>query len=335
MPFSSSTDSALEVRGLAKRFGAGRGVEDVSLTVPAGSITAFIGANGAGKSTTFRCVLGLMRPDAGEVRLFGRTADGAARRRVGFLPEERGLAPTDRVRDAIVFHARLKGLTRRDAAERAERLLARMGLGGRGAERIEALSKGNAQRVQLICAMAHAPDLLILDEPMSGLDPVTQSDMLSLFAEIRAAGGAILFSTHSMAVAEALCDRVVMLSDGRTVFEGPVSAAAERAAHGAVVVTTDPIALAEAAKAVGGEVRPMTAADGAAGSAEGGARRWRVLLPSHVPHPALLRALSERGAPVLAFTPIKADLEGAFWDLARPSAEPSAPAAPAAIERAA
>jgi ABC-2 type transport system ATP-binding protein len=332
MPLSSSTDSALEVRGLAKRFGAGRGVEDVSLTVPAGSITAFIGANGAGKSTTFRCVLGLMRPDAGEVRLFGRPADGAARRRVGFLPEERGLAPTDRVRDAIVFHTRLKGLTRRDAAERAERLLARMGLGGRGAERIEALSKGNAQRVQLICAMAHAPDLLILDEPTSGLDPVTQSDMLSLFAEIRAAGGAILFSTHSMAVAEALCDRVVMLSDGRTVFEGPVSAAAERAAHGAVVVTTDPMALAEAAKAVGGEVRPMTAADGAAGSVEGGARRWRVLLPSHVPHPALLRALSERGAPVLAFTPIKADLEGAFWDLARPSAEPSAPAA---IERAA
>ena len=312
---SPSTESALEVRGLAKRFGAGRGIEDVSLSVPAGSITAFIGANGAGKSTTFRCVLGLMRPDAGEVRLFGRPADAASRRRVGFLPEERGLAPTDRVRDAIVFHARLKGLARRQAVARAEGLLARMGLGGRGSERVEALSKGNAQRVQLICALAHAPDLLILDEPMSGLDPVTQSDMLSLFAEIRAAGGAILFSTHSMAAAEALCDRVVMLSGGRTVFEGPLAAAAERAAHGAVVVTTDPAALAEAAATVGGEVRPMTSADGE----ESGARRWRVLLPAHVPHPALLRALSERGVPILAFTPIKADLEGAFWDLARPA----------------
>ncbi|HTX48936.1 MAG TPA: ATP-binding cassette domain-containing protein [Caulobacteraceae bacterium] len=327
---SSPTDSALEVRSLAKRFGAGRGVEDVTLTVPAGSITAFIGANGAGKSTTFRCVLGLMRPDAGEVRLFGRPADAAARRRVGFLPEERGLAPNDRVRDAIVFHARLKGLARRDAARRAESLLARMGLGGRGSERIEALSKGNAQRVQLICALAHAPDLLILDEPMSGLDPVTQSDMLALFAEIRAAGGAILFSTHSMAAAEALCDRVVMLSGGRTVFEGPLAAAAERAAHGAVVVTTDPRALAEAAEGVGGEVRPMTVADGAGEIGESGARRWRVRLPAHVPHPALLRALSERGVPVLAFTPIRADLEGAFWDLARPSAAPAA-----TVERAA
>ena len=117
MAATSPTDSPLEVRGLAKRFAAGRGVEDVSLTVPAGSITAFIGANGAGKSTTFRCVLGLMRPDAGEVRLFGGSANGAARRRVGFLPEERGLAPTDKVRDAIVFHARLKGVAKREATK--------------------------------------------------------------------------------------------------------------------------------------------------------------------------------------------------------------------------
>ncbi len=311
-------DSPLEVRGLVKRFAGARGLRDVSLSVPAGSITGFIGANGAGKSTTFRCVLGLMQPDAGLIRLFGRPADAAARRRVGFLPEERGLAATDRAGDAVIFHARLKGLSRKAAIAAAERLLARMGLAGRGRERIEQLSKGNAQRVQLACALAHAPDLLILDEPMSGLDPITQSDMLSLLAEIRAAGGAILLSTHSMAVAESLCDRVVMLADGRTVFEGSLAEAAERAAHGAVVVTTDAAALAEAARAVGGSLQPMA---GEAGGASG-ARRWRVALPAHVTHPALLRALAERGAPVLAFTPIKSDLEAAFWDLAGPKPEP-------------
>ena len=312
MPGGPSPDLLLDVRHLARRFPGGRGLADVSLTVPAGSITAFIGANGAGKSTTFRCILGMTQPDAGEVRLFGQAADAEARRRVGFLAEDRGLSATDRARDVIAFHARLKGIDRRQAFGNADRLLERVGLGGRGRERIEALSKGNAQRVQLHCALAHAPDLLILDEPLSGLDPVTQSDVLSLFAELRAGGAAILFSTHSMAAAESLCDRVVMLAAGRTVFEGPIEAVRDGAAHGAVVVTPDTDALIDAAAAIGGEARPLSSA--AAMGAEA-AQRWRVVMPAHVTHPALLRALAERNAAVLAFTPIKADLEGAFWEL--------------------
>jgi ABC-2 type transport system ATP-binding protein len=303
---------ALEIVGLRKLFAGGRGVEDVSLTAPQGSITAFIGANGAGKSTTLRCALGLIPADGGQVRLFGRRVDSAALRQVGFLPEERGLFPRERARDVIAFHARLKGLARRAAYQAADGLLMSVGLGDRRRDRIETLSKGNAQRVQLICAMAHGPRLLLLDEPLSGLDPVAQSDILSLFAEFRASGGAILFSTHSMAAAEQLCDRVVMLADGRTVFEGPVSAAFEQAPHGAVVVSADGAALAQAAAALGGEARAL----GAARAGEGAATRWRVLLPAGVTHPALMRALAERNAAVLAFTPIKADLEGAFWSLA-------------------
>src|SRR5579864_5693557 len=316
----SAPAPALEIVGLAKRFGGGRGVEAVSLAVPEGSITAFIGANGAGTSTTLRCALGLMRPDAGDVRLFGRPADEPGRRQVGFLPEERGLFPRERARDAIAFHARLKGLARRAAYAAADGLLASVGLGRRGRDRIEMLSKGNAQRVQLLCAMAHGPRLLLLDEPLSGLDPVAQSDILSLFAQFRASGGAILFSTHSMAAAEALCDRVVMLADGRTVFEGPLSAAAERAPHGAMVVTPDSEALVAAAEALGGEARPMS---GRAG--DGAPMRWRVRLPAGVTHPALMRALAERGAAILAFTPIEAGLEGAFWDLADAAAAGSQP----------
>jgi ABC-2 type transport system ATP-binding protein len=302
---------ALEVRALAKRFAGGRGIDDVSLTVEAGSITGFIGVNGAGKSTTLRCILGLIEPDAGEIRLFGRPGDRAMRRRIGFLPEERGLFPRERARDAIAFHARLRGMTRTAALASADALLGRIGLAGRERTRIEALSKGNAQRVQILCALAHAPDLLILDEPFSGLDPIAQSEVQSLFAEFRAKGGAILFSTHAMASAERLCDTVVMLAEGRTVFEGPLAAASELAQHGAIVVTSDEAGLVAAAADLGGEARPIAAGMGEAG-------RWRVALPASVTHPALMRALAERAVPIFAFEPVRADLESAFWTLAAP-----------------
>lgn len=308
----SSKPDVLRVLGLKKRFPGGGGVDDVSMTVEAGSVTGFIGVNGAGKSTTLRCILGLIPPDAGEIALFGQAASPATRRRVGFLPEERGLFPRERARDAIAFHARLKGLTKARALHAADRLLERIGLGARTKARIGELSKGNAQRVQILCALAHDPDLLILDEPLSGLDPVAQSEVLSLFAEFRAAGGAILFSTHSMSAAEALCDRVVMLAGGRTVFEGPLAEAAGAVAHGAVVVTSDEAGLIAAAGAVGGEVRPMS-------GGVGEATRWRVTLPRELTHPALMRALAERAVPIFAFEPIKPDLEAAFWDLAAPA----------------
>lgn len=281
------------------------------MTVRPGEVTGFIGVNGAGKSTTLRCVLGLLKPDAGEIRLFGGRADAQARRRIGFLPEERGLSPRDRARDVIAFNARLKGLGKREAFAAADRLLERIGLGARRRARVEELSKGNAQRVQILCALAHSPDLLILDEPLSGLDLIAQSEILSLFAEFRAGGGAILFSTHSMTAAESLCDRVVMLAGGRTLFDGPLVEARQSAPHGAFVVTADQAGLAAAAASVGGEVHPMSARIGEAA-------RWRVELPRDVTHPALTRALAEFSVPIFAFEPIKADLEGVFWGLAAP-----------------
>ncbi|HEY2447011.1 MAG TPA: ATP-binding cassette domain-containing protein [Rhizomicrobium sp.] len=300
---------ALEVVSLAKRFSGRDGISDVSMSVEAGSITGFIGANGSGKSTTLRCILGMLRADAGEVSLFGARAGLQQRRRVGFMPEERGLFAHERAREAIAFHGRLKGMKRRDAFQAADRLLARVGLGGREKARIGSLSKGNAQRVQMLCALVHGPSLLLLDEPLSGLDPVAQAEMLSLFAEFRAAGGAILFSTHVMAAAETLCDRVVMLACGRTVFEGTLSGASALAPHGAVVVTADPVGLAAAAAVLGGAVQPI-------GSRLGEACRWRVVLPKGVAHPALLQALAARGVSIFSFEQIKPDLEAAFWQLA-------------------
>ncbi|MGC1375827.1 MAG: ATP-binding cassette domain-containing protein [Anaerolineales bacterium] len=302
-------DDFLCVTALTKRFLGGNGICDVSLSIPQGSITGFIGVNGAGKSTTLRCVLGLIRPDAGQIRLFGAPACVTSRTQIGFLPEDRGLFPHERAREAIAFHGQLKGMGRRQALFAADKLLERIGLGGHQSARIESLSKGNAQRVQVICAMVHRPRLLILDEPLSGLDPIAQAEMLSLFAEFRGAGGAILFSTHSMASVENFCDRVVMLAAGRTVFEGNLGEACERAPHGAMVVTNDEAGLVAAAEAVGGRAQPVA-------SAIGEARSWRVVLPRNVTHPALIRALVERAVTILAFQPIKANLEGAFWDMA-------------------
>ena len=315
---TGTAPDALRVDALAKRFAGGGGVVDVSMRLAAGAVTGFIGVNGAGKSTTLRCILGLLEPDAGRIEMFGAPADRHARRRVGFLPEERGLFPRERARDVIAFHARLKGVDKRAAFHAADRLLERIGLAERRRARVGELSKGNAQRVQLLCALAHGPDLLILDEPFSGLDPIAQGEVHSLFSEFRAGGGAILFSTHAMAAAESLCDQVVILAGGRTVFEGAVAEAAAASPHGAVVVTSDDIGLARAVAAVGGAMAPMA-------SRMGEAARWRVTLPPEVTHPALMRALADLSVPIFAFEPIKSDLEGAFWRLAAEAPPVEAP----------
>jgi len=308
--------AALKVSHLAKDYGGGRGVRDVNLTLAPGGVTGFIGVNGAGKSTTLKAVVGLVSPDAGQVELFGQPACFARRARLGFLPEERGLAPRERARDAIAFYARLKGLGRRDAYRRADELLERIGLGGRTRARLGELSKGNAQRVQILCAVAHDPDLLVLDEPFSGLDPIAQAELQSLIAEFSTRGGATLFSTHTMSVAERLCDRVVILSGGRTVFEGPVEDAARHAPNGAYVTVDDDQALLEVVARLEGSAQPFP-------GKMGQALRWRVLLPEGVAPVALMRALAEREMALHGFEPILANLEGAFWALSEKAPEPA------------
>jgi ABC-2 type transport system ATP-binding protein len=309
MPEVDPSLPPLRVAGLAKQYAGGRGVRDIGFTVAPGSVTGFIGVNGAGKSTTLKCIMGLTAPDAGEIAIFGEPASFATRRALGFLPEERGLAPRERARDVVAFHARLKGVPRPAAYKRADELLERIGLGARRGARVGELSKGNAQRVQILCAIAHAPRLLILDEPFSGLDPVAQAEVQSLFDEYRASGGAILFSTHAMAAAERLCDHVVIIADGCTVFEGAVADAAAKAPHGVYVTCGDDAGLLAVAAELGGTAQPFPGKIGEA-------LRWRVLLPPQVTYPSLMRAMAERQLSVQGFEPIQADLEGAFWSLA-------------------
>ena len=301
---------AISIQNAAKFFSKGLGVFDVSMVAERGRITGLVGVNGAGKSTTLRMITGLITPDVGEIKLFGEFAGPKVRARIGFLPEERGLAPRERAESVIAFHGRLKGMSAKQAFYEAGRLLERVGLGARKRARIEDLSKGNAQRVQILCTLVHNPELLILDEPLSGLDPVAQSEILTLLAEHRARGGSILLSTHSMAAVESTCDSVVMMSQGRTAFQGDVSSARLMAPHGAVVVTPDFEALKQIVAILGGELSLLSE------SGFGDAARWRIILPSHVPHPTLLRALAEHSVALHAFEPIRQNLEGAFWSIA-------------------
>ena len=206
--------------GVSKRFGDFRAVDDLSFVLPRGSVTGFLGPNGAGKTTSLRMMLGILSPDAGMISVFGQHSVKDVRQRVGYLPEERGLYRRMRALDAIVYIATLKGLASREAKKRALALLDRFGLTPFGRVRIQGLSKGMSQKIQIISCLVPGPEFLILDEPFSGLDPVNQGDLEAMIAELAAQGTTVLFSTHTMEHAERLCDRLIIINQGRKLFEG-------------------------------------------------------------------------------------------------------------------
>jgi ABC-2 type transport system ATP-binding protein len=213
----------LELIDLSRRFGDVVALDGVSFAVPDGEIVGFVGPNGAGKTTTMRIALGVLEPDAGEVRWQGRRLDAEARRRFGYMPEERGLYPKMKVHQQLVYLARLHGLTRADAERRAQESVDVLGVAERADDRVEALSLGNQQRVQLAAALVHRPDVLVLDEPFSGLDPVGV-DALSevLHSEARTRGVPTVFSSHQLELVERICDRVVLIDLGRIVASGTI-----------------------------------------------------------------------------------------------------------------
>ena len=214
---------ALVLDHLTKRFGETLAVDDLSARIPAGSVYGLIGPNGSGKTTTIRMVLDIFGPDSGTVEIFGRPHDESVKDRIGYLPEERGLYKKMRVRETLRFFAALKGMERGAADAAMEPLLERFGLAEWGDHRIEALSKGMQQKVQFLATILHAPDLLVLDEPFSGLDPVNTNLLKDALLEWKRAGRTVLFSTHVMEVAEKVCDYVLMIHRGRKVLDGPLA----------------------------------------------------------------------------------------------------------------
>ncbi len=221
----ASEGFAVTADRLVKRFGERRVVDGVDLAVPAGAIYGVLGPNGAGKTTTLRMVLGIIEPDAGTRTLLGATHPRDAGDRVGYLPEERGLYPAMKAREAIAFMGALRGLDWRTGRARAGEMLEAAGLGHAVDEKIRKLSKGMAQLVQLLGSVVHRPDLIVLDEPFSGLDPVNQERLEQLILAERDRGATILFSTHVMAHAQRLCDRLAIIAGGRRRFEGTVDEA--------------------------------------------------------------------------------------------------------------
>ncbi|MEV1295593.1 ATP-binding cassette domain-containing protein [Pseudonocardia sp. NPDC049635] len=212
----------LAIDGLAKRFGTATALQDVTFVVRPGELFGFVGGNGAGKTTTMRIVLGVLEPDAGSVSWQGSPVDAAMRRRIGYLPEERGLYPKMRVTEQLVYLGRLHGVRRAAAIAAADRWTDRLGLAARRGDEVQKLSLGNQQRVQLCAALVHDPDLLVLDEPFSGLDPTAVDTMSDVLREQAATGTPVIFSSHQLELVERLCDRVGIISAGRMVAVGSV-----------------------------------------------------------------------------------------------------------------
>ncbi len=213
----------LELTGLSRRFGTLVALDELSFTADRGKVTGFLGPNGAGKTTAMRAIFGLTELDSGRVRWNGAAVGPAERRRFGYMPEERGLYPGMLVGDQVRYLGRLHGMSERDAAAAAAHWLERLDVADRSSSKVEALSHGNQQRVQLAAALVHDPELLVLDEPMAGLDPTGVDAIGEVLTEQAHAGRCVLFSSHQLDLVEDLCEVVVIIDHGRVVASGEVS----------------------------------------------------------------------------------------------------------------
>lgn len=298
-------DNALELAHVSRRFGDVVAVDDVSFAVPRGQIVGFLGANGAGKTTTLRMILNILKPDSGEVYVFGKAPEPVSLRQVGYLPEERGLYRRMRASASIAYFASLKGLTLKEANLRARSLLEYFGLASSARSRIDGLSKGMAQKVALIAAIAHDPDLLILDEPFSGLDPLNQEVLERLIREKVQHGKSVLFSTHTMVHAERLADRIVIINKGRIRFDGTQREARASLPRRVRVAADTDIAFLRMAPGVMHAVPPF----------ETGAA-WELELAKHADGRAILAACFDRGVVPTHFEITEASLHDIFIALA-------------------
>lgn len=299
------TEYALEVEGLTKSFGGKPAVRNVSFKAARGEITGFLGPNGAGKTTTLRMSLGVITPDEGRAELFGAAPDAAGMDRVGFLPEERGVYRKMTAEGVIVFFGRLKGLSAKEARRRAKDYLERFGLGDSAHKKVKELSKGMAQKVQIISAIVHEPEFIILDEPFSGLDPVNQALLEQMIREQAEAGRTVLFSTHVMEHAERLCDRIILMARGEKVFDGTVETALAQVPRQVILGAPPGEPMEEVLSGFGELVREGEDEDGAE-------INWRLTLKPGINAQEVLRACVDASLKLTHFEPRRPHLHDAF-----------------------
>jgi ABC-2 type transport system ATP-binding protein len=293
-------DAAVEAVDLVKDFGDKRAVDGISLKVPAGAIYGLLGPNGAGKTTALRLLLGIIDPSSGTRRLLGLERPLEAAHAVGYLPEERGLYPSMTAREGIAFMGALRGLPLKEGRRRADDLLSKHGLGEWSRKPIRTLSKGMAQTVQLLGTIVHRPRLIVLDEPFSGLDAINQAKLEELIRGEATGGATIIFSTHVIAHAERLCERIAIIAGGRIAFEGAVDEARGRLEPIVRLRTRSP----------DGAWRSALPADARCDGGE-----WVFELPAGGPEP-LLRALLDAGAGIDTLAIERPGLHDAFVAIA-------------------
>ena len=233
------TEPVVRLSGVTKRFGGHTAVDRLDLEIPRGSVYGLLGPNGSGKTTAIRMMMGILRPDEGRVELLGGEPEEEARRRVGYLPEERGVYRRMKATELLVFLAEIRGVERTVGRARALEWLERLGLTRWADHKVEDLSKGMQQKVQFIATVLHEPELLVLDEPFSGLDPINQDVLEEIVLDLQGRGVTILFSTHLMDQAERLCQRVCLISRSRKVLEGDVRELKRGERRGVVAVAFD------------------------------------------------------------------------------------------------
>jgi ABC-2 type transport system ATP-binding protein len=230
---------AVVLERVTKSFNSTRAVEALSLRVPVGSIYGFLGPNGAGKTTTIRMIMDIIAPDSGRLEVLGAPSAGQGKARVGYMPEERGLYARMTVGRVLAYIGSLKGVGDRELGRRVPDWLARVGLADCGNKKVQELSRGMQQRLQFAAAAIHDPELLILDEPFSGLDPVNLDELKQILLDMRQAGKTIIFSTHQMDEAQRLCDFILLINKGRAVVDGPLEDIRNRRGSNTVVVEVE------------------------------------------------------------------------------------------------
>ncbi len=224
--------NALTLDGVTKRFGNVTAVDGVSLAIPQGTIHGFLGQNGAGKTTTIRMIMSILYPDEGRIRVLGQDNAEAVKDRLGYLPEEKGLYKKMKTAEILTYFGRLKGMSAGAAKKRARELLTRFDLGDWIHQKCEALSKGMGQKVQVLGTLIHDPELVILDEPFSGLDPVNVDVMRDVILEMKRDGRTVIFSTHIMEQAEKICDSIFLIHEGKKLLDGPLAEIKASGDHG-------------------------------------------------------------------------------------------------------
>ncbi len=292
-------------------------MDDVSISIPRGSIYGFLGPNGAGKTTTIRMILEIIKPSSGEISILGHPSALQVRNRIGYLPEEKGLYKKMKVWAIIQYFAMLKGMSKKAARDRAWELLEKYGLKDFAEAKVEALSKGMAQKVQVLSAVAHSPELVILDEPFAGLDPVNQRELEELINDLSKNGQTVIFSTHVMQHAERLCDHILLIAKGRKIFDGTLAEAKSTMPRRVMLETADAIEPLNSLSGIN-EIEALNTDD-----VDSDTKSWQLKISEELNPQDILRSCFERGIALNRFEFTEPSLHDVFVHLVDDDTEAS------------